>query len=531
MANKKFKVLITTSGLGQRLGDLTKYTNKSLIRIGKKPSIAYIIEAYPRDTEFVITIGHFGNQIKDFIKIAYPRLKVTFVNVDKYQGSGSSLGYSMLAAKKYLQCPFIFHCNDTIVNEPIPTPDKNWNGGLKGTSSASYSTFTVAKNVVAQINDKGALEYDFIHIGLVGIKDYQSFWYNLESLYLGSIYKDSLDISLNDCKVINVMIGEGKSFEVREFKSWLDIGNADGLNQARKEIGEEFENLDKPGESIFIFDKFVIKFYFEQSIVEQRVKRAKNLGTVVPEVLDRVGNFYKYKYTEGDLYPRVVTLEDFSDFLNWCKKYLWIKKEEVNKHEFKRICKDFYYKKTKDRIVKLFSDNRLKDTEEIINGDRVPSIKELLSSMDFSWLSEGQQCQIHGDLVMDNIIKTKNGYKLLDWRQNFGGLLKSGDLYYDLSKLNHNLTVNHDIVNKNLFTFVKDGNRITCDILRSDNLVSCQKVLFDFIEKEKMDKKKLDILTAIIWLNMSPLHSVPVNFNLFLYYFGKLHLFRALNQK
>lgn len=527
----KFKALITTSGLGQRLGDLTKYTNKSLIRIGKKPSIDYIIGAYPKDTEFVITIGHFGNQIKDFIKIAYPDLKVTFVEIDKYQGPGSSLGYSMLQAKKYLQCPFIFHCNDTIVSEEIPAPAENWNGGFKGKSSANYSTFTISENGVGYINDKGALEYDFIHIGLVGIKDYQSFWYNLESLYLGSIYKDPQETSFNDCKVINAMIGEGKSFEVREFKTWLDIGNADGLNQARKEIREGFENLDKPGEAIFIFDKFVIKFYFDESVVEQRVKRARSLGNVIPKVLEKVGNFYKYKYVEGDLYPRVVTLEDFPKFLNWCKKSLWVKKEEVNKDEFKRICKDFYYKKTKDRVAKLLSDNKLKDAKEVINGDSVPTIKELLSSIDFDWLSNGKQYQIHGDLVLDNIVKTKNGYKLLDWRQNFGGLLKSGDLYYDLSKLNHNLTVSHAIVNKNLFTFSKEGNEVFCDILRSDNLVSCQNLLFNYVEKEKLDKKKVLVLTAIIWLNMSPLHPTPVNFNLFLYYFGRLHLYRALKQK
>ena len=179
----KYKVLITTSGLGQRLGELTKYTNKSLIRIGKKPAISYIIEAYPKEIELVITIGHFGNQIKDFIKIAYPDRKITFVEVDKYQGPGSSLGYSMLAAKKSLQCSFIFHAADTIVTEVIHAPDKNWNGGFKGTSSASYSTFTVSKNGVGKINDKGALGYDFIHIGLVGIKDLSLFGITL-NLYI-----------------------------------------------------------------------------------------------------------------------------------------------------------------------------------------------------------------------------------------------------------------------------------------------------------------------------------------------------------
>lgn len=542
----KYKVLITTSGLGQRLGDLTKYTNKSLIRIGKKPAISYIIEAYPKDIELVITIGHFGQQIKDFVKIAYPERKVTFVDVDKYQGPGSSLGYSMIQAKKYLQCPFIFHCNDTIVTEPIPAPDKNWNGGFKGKTSANYSTFTISKNGVGQINDKGALEYDFIHIGLVGIREYQSFWYNLESLYLGSIYKDQADTSLNDCTVINVMIGEGKNFAVKEFKTWLDIGNADGLNQARQKLAAGFSNLDKPGESIFIFDnatryekrrdviasdyKFVVKFYFDKSIVEKKVNRAKLLGSLVPHVEKEVGNFFRYEYITGDLYSRVVTIPDFENFLNWCKKNLWVKKSTLDKKKFKDLCGNFYLNKTRERVQKLLEITKIEDKEEFINGEKVPSVAKLLNTIDFSWLSDGIQAQMHGDLILDNIIKTKVGYKLLDWRQDFGGLLEAGDMYYDLVNLNHNLTVNHDLVDKSQFFVTKKRNEIVCDILRSDNLVQCQRVLGDFIEKERLDKNKVQTLTALKWLSMSPLHPSPANFNLFLYYFGKLNLFRALKK-
>ena len=61
--------------------------------------------------------------------------------------------------------------------------------------------------------------------------------------------------------------------------------------------------------------------------------------------------------------------------------------------------------------------------------------------IDFEWLSQAKQHQFHGDFILDNIIKTKNGYSLLDWRQDFSGLLRAGDMYYDLAKLNHNLTV------------------------------------------------------------------------------------------
>ena len=68
----KFKVLVTTSGTGSRLGEITQYTNKSLVKIGKKPAISYIIEAYPKKTEFVITLGYFGDQVRDFLELVYP---------------------------------------------------------------------------------------------------------------------------------------------------------------------------------------------------------------------------------------------------------------------------------------------------------------------------------------------------------------------------------------------------------------------------------------------------------------------------
>ena len=64
-----YKVLITASGLGSRLGNLTKFTNKGLVRIGKKPALSYIIESYPDDVEFVVTLGHYGNQVEQLLNL------------------------------------------------------------------------------------------------------------------------------------------------------------------------------------------------------------------------------------------------------------------------------------------------------------------------------------------------------------------------------------------------------------------------------------------------------------------------------
>jgi len=526
MANSPtYKVLITTSGTGSRLGEITQYTNKSLVKVGKKPAISYIIEAYPKNTEFVITVGYFGNQVKDFLKLVYPDRKFKFVEVDKYEGPGTSLGYSLLQAESSLRCPFIYHACDTLVGGKIPAPKANWIGGIQGEGSSQYASFDVVDGKVQQMYDKGMMDSDYLHIGLVGVQEYKSFWENLKKLYK----QNPTNSALNDVEVIGRMIGMGSEFGAVEFEKWHDIGNVESLNKARAEIDDSFRILDKSDESIFIFDKFVVKFFYDENMVVQRMARAKILHGLVPKIEGSAKNFFRYKYAKGHLYSKVATPIDFSHFLAWSKKNLWKPSKEVSEDAFKNACFDFYYTKTVERIEKFLVSRKVKDTEIIINGEKVPSIKKMLKMIDFDALCNTKQSNFHGDFILDNLLKSTKGYVLLDWRQNFGGLLVSGDLYYDLAKLNHNLTVNHEIVNKDLFTIEIEKNEIRCDILRKENLIQCQRVFFDFLQTNGYDQKKVKLLTALIWLNMSPLHHHP--FDLFLFYFGKLNLWRALNEK
>lgn len=520
-----YKVLITTSGTGSRLGDITKHTNKSLVKIGKKPAISYIIEAYPKNTQFVITVGYFSKQVRDFLDLVYPDRKFEFVEVKRYEGPGTSLGYSMLQAESSLRCSFIYHACDTIVTGKVPAPKENWIGGFRGEGSSHYASFDVYDEQIQQMYDKGMIDPDFLHIGLVGIADYEGFWKSLRKMYK----KNPNDSALGDVYALRDMIEFGALFRVVEFKKWYDIGNVESLHKARTDISDSFHILDKVDESIFIFGKSVVKFFAEKRNVTERVDRAKVLGKLVPRIEGQKENFYKYRYAQGDLYSEVATPSNFHEFLEWSRKHLWKKESEVSQKRFKEICHDFYVTKTEERIKKFLSSRGVKDGRNVINGESIPSVKELLNKVDFDWLCDAEQSRFHGDFILDNIIRTKTGFVLLDWRQNFGGLLRSGDMYYDLSKLNHNLTVNHGIVNQNLFTIDINGKEVACDILRKENLVQCQKVLFEFLEKDGYDRRKVKVLTALIWLNMSPLHHHPLD--LFLFYFGKLNLWRALNEK
>ena len=83
-------------------------------------------------------------------------------------------------------------------------------------------------------------------------------------------------------------------------------------------------------------------------------------------------------------------------------------------------------------------------------------------------------------------------------------------------------------INNNYFEIEISGSNVYCEIYRKHELVESRKVLVNFIHDRGLDVKKVDIISALIWLNMSPLHHHP--FDLFLFNFGKLNLWRALNE-
>ena len=81
-----------------------------------------------------------------------------------------------------------------------------------------------------------------------------------------------------------------------------------------------------------------------------------------------------------------------------------------------------------------------------INGVNVPSVHTLLKKIPWRQIYDGIPSKIHGDLQFDNIIFDKKKFNLFDWREDFGGKVEYGDLYYDLSKMYGGLDMTYDII-------------------------------------------------------------------------------------
>jgi NDP-sugar pyrophosphorylase family protein len=519
MHNKQ-TVLITTSGVGSRLGNLTKYLNKSLIRVGNKFSICHIIDKYDlQTTQFVITVGHLGHLVKEFLDIAYTDNNFVYVTVDNYDQEGSSLAYSLLQAKNALQCPFTFYCCDSIVLDDITlTTDMTHNVLYVAQSddSTSYATVNVSGNQVAKINSKGEKSFDYIYTGVSYIYNYAEYWNELERLYAAQ----SNNKELSDVHLMNIMISKGLPFHYKCLSRWYDIGNVKTFNEALQHIKCDYDVLHKDTESICFLKDKVVKFMCDTKSVKNRVTRGQLLAANAPQILHHNDHFFSMEYINGTVMSKYYVSGEIYKLLNWSYDNLWVNKMVDPTHI--TVCMNFYKNKTIQRIDLL-------DIQEskTINGMPVPPICELLESINWEALCTDTFYNFHGDFILDNIICTDSGsYKLIDWRQDFGGEITHGDMYYDLAKLRHNIIFNHDNINDNLYDVRAHNDDIVVDLKCNYFLVQQLEQYEKFILEKNLDIRKIKILTALIWLNMSPLHEY--NVSKFLFHFGKYNLILAL---
>lgn len=499
-------VLIPTSGTGSRLRRMTHHTNKSLVPLGDKLAICRIIELYPEETEFVITLGHYGSIVREFLTLAYPTRTFTFVNVDNYDGPGSSLGYSILQAKHHLQRPFVFHCCDSILTTPPPS-----NGNVMCVSkiidSSSYSSIDVDEDAVSCVNMKGTLG-KYSYVGVSHIENYVDFWSALESSERTS--------SLSDVHALQTMVDSGV-FVSYNLCTFYDTGNLGSYSASKSAFPSTYDILEKNNESICFFSDYVIKFCADTDINRKRIERTRYIPST-PRILRSSEHFIVMEFVKGTVLSETPEYGQIRNLLEWATKNLWI--EPSTDPRYRDVCMSFYRTKTLDRVKTLHVMDK-----KVVNGLNVGTVTDLLSRVPFSDLTTDTLYRFHGDFILDNIIKTPTGFSLLDWRHEFGSELERGDLYYDLAKLRHNIILNHKNITSGLFK-IHEGDEIVVD-LKCNYFLMRQLEEFDsFVAENNLDLRKVKLLMSLIWLNMAPLYTGSLQ--VFLFFFAKFNLFLQL---
>lgn len=527
-----YKVCIKAAGKGTRVSH-AQSTNKALLPVGEKSALSHIVDKFPMDIEIVVAVGHNAQLIKDFAGLAYPNRKFVFVDVDQYEEEGSGPGYSLLCCRPYLQCPFIFFACDTLVLEDIPELNENWIGVSSVTDSLPYLVSEVTDHQVERFHDKIELDQlqqlssntqsvlDHAFIGLAGVKDHEAFWQGLEEA--PELIRNERQISGG----LNALIPKGL---VTVPFTWFDLGTDELYEQAIQQITGS-RALIKPDEFTYIEGENVIKFFAVNERVQARARRARLLKGVVPELQEIRDHFLAYGYVQGQLLSDVLEDTTFVNFLDFVKENLWIRKrlDPQEQHRFSMACHRFYFDKTWERIGQFFMKTGISDKPDVINGARVPSISSMFERLDWNWLCMGDPVLMHGDPQPENVIVGDNGmFYLIDWREDFGGIQEYGDIYYDLAKIYHALTISGEIVRGDEFVVDRHPDRVTYNFRLKNNLLQFKSIFEDFITNRGCDIYKVKMLSAIIYLNIAPLHHEPYSY--LLYYHGK-HILHQLQEE
>ena len=507
----KYKVVIPCAGTGSRLGDRTKFINKALITIGSKPVIVNIIEKFSKDLEIVILLGYKGEQIREVVQEFFPDRVFKFVEIDKFEGEGSGLGYSLLKAEKILNCPFIFVSNDTVIlNEDIdidPNQVGNWLGYYNkkigdGFSISNYRTVnTNLDGEATSINSKES-GTDKIYVGLCGVKDHETFWETM------STRPDAIEsgeaIGLN-------ALGE---MMAKEYTQWYDCGSETSLKNAQHiSANSDVNILEKQDEAIWFYNNKVVKFSINKSFIADRVNRMSFLPKAnVPRLASSSTYLYSYEYVRGTVLSKTTDQQNFHKLLDTCYTKMWQKKAS-SQCDLQQFALKFYREKTIERLSYYMHRYEQSEKDCFINGQFVESAAKLLEMIDWDELvSKCWFSHFHGDLHGENIVVDENNnFMFLDWRQNFGdGQYEFGDAYYDLGKILHGLIVNHGQVVKNNFEVVDlKSNAVRFDILRLHSLVNAEASMEKWCSMHHFDYSHVRLITALIFLNICGLHEWP----------------------
>lgn len=497
-------VCIPMAGRGTRMGELGSVIHKSLLPLGDKAILSRIIESFPSGTEFVVALGEKGEQVQDFLSLAHPDVTIHTVEVDNFDGPGSGPGYSLLCCRHLLQRPFWFVPCDSLYDiDHNNIMDGDWVGVAPGTPdrASAYCNFTHDGNVVLAVYDKAVPPVDdfAIFTGLICVRDYLNFWSALE---------DPLLIA-NEHQVSNGLNGLIQNSTLRVCPvTWRDIGD---LGKYEKNQSEYINyDFSKSNEFLYILDGRVVKFFADDQVVSDRVTKAKLKQEVFPEIEGVRNQFYSYRFVPGDTLYKINDHYLFSYLLDWLEQFVW-EKRTVEVPHMRELCWRFYVDKTKARLDAFNDKHPAFEEPRRVNGRPTVSLSELMANIPWDDLCEGVPAFIHGDLQFDNILYDRESgqFCLLDWRQDFGGEIEFGDLYYDFAKLLGGINLNYDYIKAGLLYVERRDDDLIVDFAQRYSASQFTNILRDRAIALGLSWHRIQLLTGIIYLNMSPMHHPP----------------------
>ena len=505
---------------------------EELWSLGKLPGIIYPIN---QKTAF----DYLYEQYKSFSKIdiiCYERAEKVQRRLNKYIKDGvrikvldslGDLGHTGYFALDDVSEPVIINFADTIVMDDC--------AALAGTDaffchedymSETWTYFDEDNGKITNVYDKKWIDSDQkkkLFVGVFSIADSVYFKKCLEEAFAQK------EIGMNTFYYALQLYSAKHPMKAILTDNWFDIGHQDKYYNSKLEVrAREFNHIsiDKNRGILRTSsddkDKFIreIKWY---------LKLPGDIEYVSPRIFDYSASYedpyismeyYSYHtlhelFLYGDL-ERQQWIDIFSRVRFVCEDF---KRYTVSDEKIPASLEEMYLTKTLQRFDKLKSDARFVGFFErniTVNGKAYLSLNQIierLKKMIPETLYDVERFTIiHGDLCFSNIMVDSNFsfIKVIDPRGKFGSFDIYGDPRYELAKLFHSVDGKYDYIIKDLFDVRYDAQRTSIEYSiteRKSDFDVFGVFLEAFREEIGSDLKKIELIEALLFLSMIPLHN------------------------
>ena len=439
------------------------------------------------------------------------------------------LGYTILYAIENIDEPVVINFADTIVMDPIADISGDAFFYQEDYMSETWTYFDEGNGIITHIYDKEAINEEIkkkLFVGVFKIINIHDFRECLRNAVQEKNKK------MNSFYYALELYSKKHPMQAVLTNNWFDIGHEDKYYNSKLEVrAREFNHitidknrgiLKKTSDDK---DKFIgeIKWYLKlPADVEYVRPRIFNYSTsyVNPYVSME---YYAYHtvhelFLYGDL-----TLQQWIDIFNRirfvCDDF---KRYTVQDANIRPALEEMYLTKTLQRFEKMKKDERFITFFEspiVVNGERYLPLNEIIITLEKAipeMLYDVDTFNIiHGDLCFANIMVDSNFsfIKVIDPRGKFGTYDIYGDFRYELAKLFHSVDGKYDFIIKDLFD-LDYNSEATCINYRIQDRkrdFSMYKVFLETFSAEVgEDLKKIELIEALLFLSMIPLHGESI---------------------
>lgn len=538
----------------QLLIPTAKIVSGELQNIGKLPAVIYplndkIVFDYLndqyRDSVDSIDILCYENADKIHRRLlGYDDSKIHIIELDMLKDLGHTIYFGLHDFHESV----IINFGDTIVFEDIQRFGEDCFFYSQDIRTETWTFFRMKQGMITTIYDKipdDESSIEDLFVGVFKLSDAKLFKECLEQAF------KNIEPDLSTFYYALKMYSSLRPLHAVYTNRWLDIGHADKYNASKMMVkARDFNHISIDKERGILrkssdnLDKFIgeIKWY---------LKLPADIEYVRPRIFD-YSTEYCSPYISMEYYA-YHTVHDLFLYGDLSRKqwmdifsrihfvYTDFKRYRVKDDAIKTSLKDMYLYKTKARLDMLKKDSKFINffnKNVLINGNEFLPLKKIVDILEEEIPKQLFDIDcfqiIHGDLCFSNIMVDDNFsfIKLIDPRGKFGEFDLYGDYRYEIAKLLHSVDGKYDFIIKDLFKvkYISERNQIDFKILdRVRKYDLCDIFINVFFNEIDGKLKKIELIEALLFLTMIPLHCENFNHQLVMLGTGLEILNRNIN--